>query len=403
MKSNKFTRAELTFVSLLSLALGVRQLATALISAYISNYAQSLQFGTVELAAISLGIFGLLQAIFQIPFGVLSDKLNKKFIILLGLFMLGAGLVLTVVSDNVYVFIFARGLQGAGAIAASAFAWLSMGVKESKVSNAINIAGIGIGLASAIGLSGGTILGTFMSFEQLTYLDAACVIISFVLILIFLKAPKVDESKVVKKGKMDSEFWAYLGKLLKVQVFTLLNIQSFIANYVIMSIFFVVPEYLGKIPHGMSHMWEIFVPATIIAVILMRFSMNFISRGKTGEIFVISLALMCGGMAFFLLNTHIVYLIIGTTLFMIGYNIIVTLIPTITNKVIDKDEYRGTVNGIINTFLYFGSFVGSVVTGAVWSEFGAGIALYSIIGVALISLLMGVYLLFTSKELRAIK
>ncbi|MGL4654329.1 MAG: MFS transporter [Sarcina sp.] len=401
MKSNKFTKAELTFVSLLSLALGVRQLATALISAYVSNYAQTLHFGTVELAAISLGVFGLLQAIFQIPFGVLSDKLNKKFIILLGLAMLGVGLILTVVSNNIYVFIFARGLQGAGAIAASAFAWLSMGVKEEKVSNAINIAGIAIGLASTIGLSGGTILGTFMSFKALTYLDAASVIVAFILILIFLKTPK--ECKEVKKGKMDSEFWAYLGKLLKVQVFTLLNIQSFIANYVIMSIFFVVPEYLGKIPNGMSHMWEIFVPATIIAVILMRFSMSFINRGKTGEIFVISLALMFAGMVIFLWNSHIIFLIIGTTLFMIGYNIIVTLIPTITNKVIDKDEYRGTINGVVNTFLYFGSFVGSVVTGAIWAEVGAGAALFSIIGVALLSLLLGIYLLFTSKELRAIK
>ncbi|MGL4451239.1 MAG: MFS transporter [Sarcina sp.] len=401
MKNSKFTRVELTFVSLLSLALGVRQLATALISAYVSNYAQTLHFGTVELAAISLGIFGLLQAIFQIPFGILSDKLNKKFIILLGLAMLGVGLILTVVSNNVYVFIFARGLQGAGAIAASAFAWLSMGVKEEKVSNAINIAGIAIGLASTIGLSGGTILGTFMSFKALTYLDAASVIIAFVLILIFLKGPK--ECKEVKKGKMDSEFWAYLGKLLKVQVFTLLNIQSFIANYVIMSIFFVVPEYLGKIPHGVSHMWEIFVPATIIAVVLMRFSMSFINRGKTGEIFVISLALMFAGMVVFLWNSHIIFLIIGTTLFMVGYNVIVTLIPTITNKVIDKDEYRGTINGVVNTFLYFGSFVGSVVTGVIWAECGARLALFSIIGVALLSLLLGIYLLFTSKELRAIK
>lgn len=402
MKSKKFTRPELVFVSLLSLALGVRQFATAIISAYVSNYAQTLQMGTVELAAISLGVFGLLQAIFQIPFGILSDRFNKKFIVLLGLAMLGVGLVLTVVSTNIYIFILARGLQGAGAIAASAFAWLSMGVKEEKVSNAINIAGIAIGLAVAIGLSGGTILGTFLSFVQLTYLDAACVIVSFVLILIFLKSPEKTKEKQPKKGKMDSEFWKYLGKLSKIPVFTLLNLQSFIANYVIMAIFFVIPEYLEKMPGGTSQMWKIFVPSTIIAVILMRFSMKFITKGKTGEIFVISLALMFGGMILYIWNTHISFLIAGTTLFMIGYNIIVTLIPTITNKVVDKDEYRGTVNGIINTFLYFGSFVGSVVTGIIWSEIGPRASLYSLIGVALVSVVLGIYLLITSKELKAI-
>ncbi|MGL4742538.1 MAG: MFS transporter [Sarcina sp.] len=402
MNKAKFTRAELVFVSLLSLTLGVRQLATAIISAYVSNYAQTLHFGTVELAAVSLGIFGLLQAIFQIPFGILSDKFSKKVIILIGLIMLAVGLILTVVSSNIYVFIFGRALQGAGAIASAAFAWLSIGVREKNVSNGINIAGTAIGISSALGLSGGTILGTFMSYKALTYLDTACVIISIILVWIFLKAPEGEHAKEVKRGKMDSEFWKYLGKLLKVQVFTLLNVQSFIANYVIMSIFFVIPEYLGKIPGGQSNMWEIFVPATIIAAILMRGSILFINRGKTGEIFVISLALMCGGMVLYLWNTHIIYLIIGTTLFMLGYNIIVTLIPTITNKVIDKDEYRGTVNGIINTFLYFGSFVGSVITGAIWSEVGAKGALISIIVIAGISLVMGVYLLFTSKELKAI-
>lgn len=403
MESKKFTRPELVFVLLLSLALGVRQLATAIISAYVSNYAQTLQMGTVELAAVSLGIFGLLQAIFQIPFGMLSDKFNKKFIILFGLFLLALGLILTVVSDNVYVFIIARGLQGAGAIAASAFAWLAMGVEEKKVSNAINIAGIAIGLAVAIGMSGGTLLGTILSYKELTYLDTACVVVAFVLILLFLKEPKIEHKKEVKKAKMDAEFWRYLGKLTKIPVFTLLNIQSFIANYVIMAIFFVIPEYLGKMHGGSSLMWEVFVPSTIIAAVLMRFSMNFISRGKTGEIFVISLGLMFFGMVLYIWNTHIIYLIIGTTLFMIGYNIIVTLIPTITNKVVDKDEYRGTVNGIINTFLYIGSFVGSVVTGTIWSMFGAKASLYSLIAVALLSLLLGVYLLITSKELKAIK
>lgn len=402
MKTKKFTRPELLFVSLLSLALGVRQLATAIISAYVSDYAQTLHMGTVELAAVALGVFGLLQAIFQIPFGALSDKFNKKFIILFGLFLLAFGLILTVVSQNVYVFIIGRGIQGAGAIAASAFAWLSMGVPEEKVSNSINIAGIAIGIAVAVGMSGGTILGTILSYKELTYLDTACVVIAFVLILLFLKEPKHKHKKEIKKGKIDAEFWRYMSKLVKIPVFSLLNIQSFIANYVIMAIFFIIPEYLSKMPGGESRMWEIFVPSTIIAALLMRFSVHFIRNGKTGEIFVISLALMFAGMGLYIWNTHIIYLIIGTTLFMLGYNIIIALIPTITNKVVDKDEYRGTINGVINTFLYVGSFVGSVVTGTIWSLLGAKASLYSLIAIALISLILGIYLLFTSKELKAI-
>lgn len=402
MENNKFTKIEFNFVIVLSIVLGVRQLATAIISAYVSSYAQTLHYGSITLAAIALGAFGLLQAIFQIPFGLLSDKFNKKLIVLIGLLMLAVGLIITGITNNEYMFIFARGLQGAGAITAATFSWLSMGVSEKKVSNAINIAGLALGLAVAIGMTGGTILGNFLSYKELTFLDAACVIVAFLLVLIFLKEPEIDKNKLPKKAKMDSLFWAYLGKLLKVKLFTLLNVQSFIANYVIMSIFFVIPEYLNKMS-APNDMWKIFAPATIIAAILMRLSMRFINKGKTGEIFVISLALMLAGIVLFIWNTALIPLIIGVTLFMIGYNIIVTLIPTITNKVIDKDEYRGTINGVVNTFLYFGSFVGAVVTGDIWSSFGASASLYSLIAISLVSLLMGIYLMMTSKELKAIK
>lgn len=50
---------------------------------------------------------------------------------------------------------------------------------------------------------------------------------------------------------------------------------------------------------------------------------------------------------------------------MIGYIFITTIVPSKANR-ITEDCYRGTGNGILNSFQYIGSFIGSLVAGCLW-------------------------------------
>jgi len=64
----------------------------------LSIYASNLKFATPILIGLSVGAYGLTQALFQIPFGLMSDRIGRKPVICIGLiiFILGS-LVLLIV------------------------------------------------------------------------------------------------------------------------------------------------------------------------------------------------------------------------------------------------------------------------------------------------------------------
>ena len=63
---------------MISLALTLRQMSMTIVAPFISTYCKSLVGYTPLLAGLAVGAFGLMQALFQIPFGMLSDRYGNK-------------------------------------------------------------------------------------------------------------------------------------------------------------------------------------------------------------------------------------------------------------------------------------------------------------------------------------
>jgi len=72
---------------------------------------------SIFLLGIALGIYGLSQALLQIPFGMLSDRFGRKPLIFIGLLLFTLGSLVAAYSDSITGLIVGRALQGAGAIA----------------------------------------------------------------------------------------------------------------------------------------------------------------------------------------------------------------------------------------------------------------------------------------------
>ena len=108
MKKTIFTKDEIVFIILIGLALGFRQIAMNLITSFVGVYCSSLADGTLTLAGIALGIFGLTQGLFQIPFGSWSDKYGYKKMILVGVGIMIIGVLIATFANNAYVFVAAR-------------------------------------------------------------------------------------------------------------------------------------------------------------------------------------------------------------------------------------------------------------------------------------------------------
>lgn len=364
MNKKSFSNKEFLFLLTIGIALGIRQMAMTMVMPFISTYGKTLAYSTPTLTAVALGIFGLAQAIFQIPFGIWSDKVGNKFVLLFGIMEVVIGLGIAYLATNIYLLIFARALQGSGAVIAVGYSWATGSVSNEKRPRALSILGMIIGVAAASSFALGSIVNNLLSVKNMFLVCAGLMLLVWIVILVFLKEEKkvTLENEVEDKIDVKGSFRILLGNKL----FVRLNLAAFINNFIMIGVFFIIPQYLDKIT-GMSGMWKIFMPAVIIAVICMRKVIKFVEKGCSLKVIVISYIITAIGIIFFLNKASFYSILIGAILFMTGYIILSTVIPSVAND-IAEDSYRGTANGIINSFQYIGSFVGSVIIGALWQN-----------------------------------
>ncbi len=207
MKNKVFSRKELLFLITISLALGIRQMAMTMVMPFISTYSKTLTYSNATLAGVALGMFGLMQAVFQIPFGIWSDKIGNKPVILIGLLQVIVGLFIAFLSKSIYMLIFARALQGSGAVLATGYSWISSSVDNKKRPRALSILGIIIGFAAASAFAIGPLINNYLSVRQMFLVCAILILLVWLIILVFLKedhnknSHKTIENKVkIKDG-----------------------------------------------------------------------------------------------------------------------------------------------------------------------------------------------------------
>ena len=100
----------------------------------------------LKLVGLAMAAYGLTQAFLQLPFGILSDKIGRKKVIYLGMSIFAAGSFLAAMTNDVYVLIWARAIQGAGAVSAAVTALLADLTREEVRTRAMSMIGLSIGL-----------------------------------------------------------------------------------------------------------------------------------------------------------------------------------------------------------------------------------------------------------------
>ncbi|OPX47347.1 MFS transporter [Clostridium thermobutyricum] len=363
MSKSKIKKENLILVIVIALALGSRQLAMNIVTPFVAYYAQTLLFGSLVLGGIALGIFNLTQGFCQVPFGNLYDKIGGKKVVLIGLGALICGLFLSFISNNAYVYVLSRALQGSGAITSAAYSWLSKSVSPEERADSISLVGVVVGLASAIALGGGPVLIKFISVKTLYLASTIIVSLVFLFVLFFVKSDVVENTK---KEKIEGK-GIYLKKIFKDKKFISYLIIAFSANYIGIASFFLIPEYL-KLSIGIDSMWKVLTPAILIAIVIMRISTKFIKKGYVKRVaFLAGIGTIIAGLLLLTESRNLLLLLIESILVFGAYTVVTALIPTVINDFVD-DKFRGLVNGIANGCSYLGSFLGATISGLLFSN-----------------------------------
>lgn len=377
-KSNTFA---LLPVVMLSLALALRQMSMTIVAPFISTYCKTLTGYTPFLAGLAIGAFGLMQAIFQIPFGMLSDRFGNKKMMLIGLLQVIAGLLLAYFASNMGMLILARVLQGSGAIIGVGYSWVAGMAEGSHRAKALGILGAFTSAAAALAFAVGPLLRGVMSVNKMFLAGALLLFLNSLYILIF-----IDEGNTGAKREAPRKEHVFL--LLREKDYIIMNLEAFINNYMMMSVFYLAPIYITDIT-GQEGMWKVFVPAVFIAVLFMKGAVSLAERGFEKIVLIISFTLSPISILFYLKPASYLFLLTGTILFMCSYITIATMVATRVNSKLD-DSLRGTGNGIFNSFQYVGSFAGAVITGAVWG-ISERLSWLVLIGIGCIGVLTAVF------------
>ena len=116
--SEQEKRASLGLAGIFSM----RMLGLFMILPVMSLYTENLDGITPVLLGLAISVYGLTQALLQIPFGLMSDRFGRKKIITIGLLLFVGGSVVAAMSTSIYGIIAGRALQGSGAVAAAVMA-----------------------------------------------------------------------------------------------------------------------------------------------------------------------------------------------------------------------------------------------------------------------------------------
>jgi predicted MFS family arabinose efflux permease len=342
----------------LSLIIGLRFLGLFVVMSVLSAYATGLDGATATLIGLSVGGYALTQALLQVPFGVLSDKIGRKKTILIGLIIFAIGSIIAGLADDIYMLLLGRFLQGAGAIGSVIIAMISDHVREDERAHAMASMGMVIALAFTTAMILGPIVGGMSGgVPTLFYLTAGMAFLSIVLLFTVVPpAPKITHSFAEDEAKVKDVF---KDKDLVRMYITFLFHSSTMAIA-----FFLIPLVLkSKFDLPLGEFWKVYLPAVFFGIIAMGPAAVFGEKYNKGkEVFLISIGFIA--IAFILMgfSETLILFATGVVFFFIGFNMFEPLLQSFVSK-FAKAHQKGAALGVANTFAYVGMGIGATLAG----------------------------------------
>ncbi len=340
----------------LSFIIALRFFGLFIVLPVLSVYALSLEGANATLVGIVVGGYALTQVIFQTPFGIMSDKLGRKGTIIMGLFLFAIGSLICAVAIDIYTLMLGRLLQGAGAIGAVVTAMLTDVVKEHERPKAMAMMGMFIGLAFAIAMIAGPLIGGFIGVPVLFYITMFLALISiFILVKKVPNPPKITHTYNEKLNIKDVLGNANINRM---------HITNFLQKALMTFAFLVIPIILTKTYNWeKSELWYVYLPSMIFGILSMAPAAIIAEKkGKFREILALGILFFIISYLLIGFSSSALIFSIGVVIFFIGFNMHEPIMQSLAAKYA-KVHQRGTVLGVFNSFGYLGTFVGGILGG----------------------------------------
>ncbi len=336
--------------------------------------------GSPALIGLAIGIYGFSQALLQIPFGLLSDRIGRKPVILFGLLLFACGSVVAATADSTMEIIVGRALQGSGAIASSIMALLADLTREEERTKAMAVIGMTIGASYMASLVVGPVLAGVVGVSGLFWLTAFAALVMMVILLWWVpKAPRSHHRDVQPVPAQFAQIAADR-QLLR------LDLSIFMLHAVMTANFVVLPLMLrDQTGLAVENHWLLYLGVVSASIFLMVPMIIVAERHRRmKQIFLISIALLAVAQCGLWLGAGQLWMVaLSLFLFFVGFNVLEASLPSLISKAAPVTS-KGTALGVYSTAQFLGAFAGGALGGLLLAK--GGMAL--LFGVSMVSILV---------------
>jgi MFS family permease len=380
-------RQELRAAGSLAAVFSVRLLGLFMIYPVFAVYARGLTGATPYLIGEALGIYGLSQGLLQIPFGLLSDRIGRKVMIVIGLLLFAAGSAVAAMSTSIGGVIIGRVLQGSGAVGSVILALVADLTAEENRTKAMATVGISIGASFMLALIAGPIVASFIGVSGIFWLMVGLALVGIAITQFVVPSPRR-----VRVHRDAETMPGMIGSVLRNSELLRLDFGIFALHAMLTASFLVVPGLLrGTLDVSVHNQWIVWLPVLVVSVAVMVPAIIVAEKHRRMKgVFVASVFALVVSQAMLYFGAGNVFVLLAAlVVFFSAFNIMEASLPSLITKAAPPDA-KGTATGIYSSSQFLGIFVGGVVGG--WAHQHGGVdGLFALtIAIALLWLLAAV-------------
>ena len=361
-------RATVSLASIYAL----RMLGLFMLLPVLSLFTEQMPGSTPKLVGLTMGIYGLTQAVLQIPFGLLSDKFSRKAIIVIGLVLFVFGSVIAALSTDIYGVLIGRALQGCGAISAAVMALLADLTQEVHRTKAMATIGASIGVSFGVAITLGPIIADNFGISGIFWTIA--ILAALAILVILFVVPNPEKIATHREAEyIPSE----LSTVIKNADLLRLNYGIFALHLILMASFVVVPLLMRDAGLAGGDHWMVYLPVLITSMaMIIPFVIIAEKKRQMKKVFLGAIAvLILANIGFVVFHGQLIGLIACLWVFFCGFNLLEATLPSLISKTAPGD-LKGTAMGIYSSAQFLGAFLGGASGGWLYGEMGA-IAVFS--------------------------
>jgi MFS family permease len=364
--SERMSGSETRAAGGLALVFAFRMLGMFMVLPVLATYGMDLAGATPVLIGLAIGAYGLTQAVLQIPFGILSDRIGRLPVIYVGLLIFAAGAALAANADSIWGVIAGRVLQGAGAISAAVMALLSDLTREQHRTKAMAMIGMSIGLSFAVAMVVGPLLTRAYGLSGLFWVTAGMALLGIFIVL--LMVPRA--SRVLRHRESGVARQALLPTLTHADLLRL-DLGIFVLHAILMASFIALPLALveqGGLPK--EEHWWVYLTALLVGFFGM---LPFIIYGEKKRrmkhvlLGAVAVLLACE-LYFWAFGATLHALVLGTVVFFTAFNLLEASLPSLISKVAPAGG-KGTAMGVYSTSQFLGAALGGILGGWLYQHY----------------------------------